>query len=128
MTPSDRLDRAEKALDEAVRLLTRAQTVPEIRRAEGLLLDAARELREAECDLAQATIADLRRQAALPTRFSTRLRDAVLRLMVSAETRDCMADKGEAERHERWVQRVERDRALVEAEVAREVRRGGGRS
>ena len=62
MTISDRLDRAEKALVEAARQLTRAKTMTEAHRAEGLLCDAARELREAEAEIARATMADLRRR------------------------------------------------------------------
>lgn len=62
MTTSDRLDRAEKALAEAARQLVRATTLTEAHRAEGLLCDAARELREAEIEIAQATMADLRRR------------------------------------------------------------------
>jgi hypothetical protein len=46
MTVSDRLDRAEKALRCAARQLLRAKTPEEMHRAEGLLCDAARELRD----------------------------------------------------------------------------------
>jgi hypothetical protein len=63
MTVSDRLDRAEKALRCAARQLLRAETREDMHRAEGLLCDMARELREAELEHAREVIADLRAQA-----------------------------------------------------------------
>lgn len=55
-TYTDRLDRAEKALSDAAQAMARAKTREEAYYAEGRLNDAARELREAESELARLSM------------------------------------------------------------------------
>jgi len=83
-------------------------------------------LYRAETDLQGLMLADLRRQAALPTMsgFSRELRDRVIALEAAAMTQGYLAGRGDNDRQKARRVRVERVRARLEATVRAELRGG----